>query len=114
MARGDFKTTKTCPSEKSYEENEELTVVYIDDKRQRRMMMMIRGGTVRLMIEMGRWRSEQREQRIGRHCDRGEVEDVVHWFLYCGNTTWWRDDLKTRGCSSMHGMGGNVGRGESD
>jgi hypothetical protein len=81
--------------------HEEPTVVYIDDKRQRRMMMMIQGGTVRLRIEMGRWRNEQREQRICRHCVRGEVGDVAHWFLYCSNTTWWRDNLKSRWCRSM-------------
>ena len=29
------------------------------------------------------------------------METVVHWFLYCKDTTWWRDDLKSRGCRSM-------------
>ena len=56
---------------------------------------------MRLRIEMGRLGNGQREQCICRHCDRGEVEDMVHWFLYCSNTTWWRDDLKSRGCRSM-------------
>ena len=101
MARGGFKTTKT--SEGSYEETRGTNSSVHDDKRQRKMMMMIQGGVVRLRIEMGRWRNIRREQCICRHCGRGEVEDVVHWFLYCSDTTWWGDDLKSRWCRSMGG-----------
>ena len=64
-----------------------------------------------LRIAMGRWRNEPREQCICRHCDREEVEDVVDSlavFLYCTETSWWREGLMPRWCGSVGWDRGNV------
>ena len=45
--------------------------------------MMIRGETAPLMIECGRWRGLEREQRRCVECDSGKVEDVQHWLIEC-------------------------------
>ena len=54
--------------------------VEIDCKRQRRMLMKLRGGTAELRIETGRWCGLRRDERICTMCDRGEVEDVEHFY----------------------------------
>ena len=54
--------------------------VEIDCKRQRRMLMKLRGGTVELRIETGRRCGLRRDERICKMCERGEVEDVEHFF----------------------------------
>ena len=54
--------------------------VEIDYKRQRRMLMKLRGGPAELRIETGRWCEIRRDERICKMCDRGEVEDMEHFF----------------------------------
>ena len=55
----------------------------VASKSYRRVMMMLRGGTAPLMIETGRWRGLQREERMCWECQSGKVEDVAHWLLEC-------------------------------
>ena len=54
--------------------------VWIDCKRQR-MMAKLRGGTVELGIETGRWQGLRRKDRVCKECSSGEVEDVGHFVL---------------------------------
>ena len=64
----------------------------IDCKRQRRMLMKLRGGTAEMRIETGRWCGLRRDERICKMCDRGEVEDVEHF--YCTVQAWWRKEWR--------------------
>ena len=43
----------------------------------------IRGGTVELRIETGRWVGMKQKERICAQCSTGEVEDVGHFLLRC-------------------------------
>ena len=52
--------------------------VEVDGMRQRRMLTKLRGGTAELRIETGRWRGLERQERICKCCESGEVEDVEH------------------------------------
>ena len=53
--------------------------VEVDGKRQRRILAKLRGGTVEPRIETGRWRGLERQERICKCCESGEVEDVSIW-----------------------------------
>ena len=59
--------------------------VEVDDKRQRRMLAKLRGGTAELRIETGRWRGLERQERICKCCESGEVEDVEHLVMKCAH-----------------------------
>ena len=82
----------------------ESRVMNIMNKKHRRMLMMIRGGTVRLRIETGRWRGEAREERICRECDLGKIEDVQHWIMRCPAGSYWRGKLKELMSSDWTGL----------
>ena len=43
-------------------------------------------GQQNLQIETGRWCGLQRDERICKMCDEGEVEDVEHFLLHCNGT----------------------------
>ena len=55
----------------------------MDCKRRRRMMAKMRGGTAELGIEIGRWHGLRREDRVGKECGNGEVEDTEHFVMRC-------------------------------
>ena len=59
--------------------------VEVDSKRQRRMLAKLRGGTAELRIETGRWRGLERQERICKCCESGEVEDVEHLVMRCAH-----------------------------
>ena len=59
--------------------------VEVDGKRQRRMLAKLRGGTAELRIETGRWRGLERQERICKCCESGEVEDVEHLVMRCAH-----------------------------
>ena len=40
-------------------------------------MAIIRGGTIGLRIESGRWRGEPRERRICQSCNTNEIEIIL-------------------------------------
>ena len=44
---------------------------------------MMRGGTNRLRIETGRWRSEREHERVCNVCLCDEVENEKHFLLAC-------------------------------
>lgn len=50
---------------------------------QRSLITELRCGTSRLRVELGRWRQEQREDRVCVLCDSYEVEDERHVLLKC-------------------------------
>src|SRR5690348_9309529 len=50
---------------------------------QRSLITELRCGTSRLRVELGRWRGEQREERVCVLCDRHVVEDERHVLLNC-------------------------------
>ena len=54
-------------------------------KRQRSMLAKLRGGTAELRIETGRWRGLERQERICKCCESGEVEDVEHLVMRCAH-----------------------------
>ena len=54
-------------------------------KRQRSMLAKLRGETVELRIETGRWRGLERQERICKCCESGEVEDVEHLVMRCAH-----------------------------
>ena len=49
------------------------------------MLAKLRGGTVELRIETGRWRGLERQERICKCCESGEVEDVEHLVMRCAH-----------------------------
>ena len=57
--------------------------VEVKCKRRKWILAKLRGGTARLEVEMGRWWSVSREERVCRNCQRGEVEDVDHMVMRC-------------------------------
>ena len=69
--------------------------VEIDCKRQRRMLVKLRGGTVEVRIETGRWCGLRKDEWTCKMCDRMEVEDVEHF--YCTVQAWWRREWRWRG-----------------
>ena len=98
--------------------------VEIDCKRQRRMLMKLRGGTAELRVETGRWCGLRRDERVCKMCDRGEVEDVEHFFatLYrLGGGESGDGEVHERDCRGVArdggqgegGMGGRSGMCES-
>ena len=52
-------------------------------KELRQIMAKLRGGTVELMVETGRWIGLKREDRICGRCGLMEVENVDHFVLRC-------------------------------
>ena len=65
------------------EKGSESLCLDLASKRVRRVMMRLRGGTVPLRIESGRWQGLPREERTCQECQSGEVEDVAHWLFEC-------------------------------
>ena len=59
--------------------------VEIDCKRQRHILAKLRGRTAELRIETGRWRGLERQERICKCCESGEVEDVEHLLMRCAH-----------------------------
>ena len=59
--------------------------VEVDGKRQRRMLAKLRGGTAELRIETGRCCGLERQERICKFCESGEVEDVEHLVMRCAH-----------------------------
>ena len=57
--------------------------VEVDCKRQRSMVAKLRGGTAELRIETGRWHGLERQERICKCCERGEIVDVEHLVMRC-------------------------------
>ena len=53
--------------------------VAVNCKRQRRMVAKLRGETVALRIETGRWNGLKREERSCKQCTVEEVEDEEHF-----------------------------------
>ena len=49
------------------------------------MLAKLRGGTAELRIETGRWRGLERQERICKCCESGEVEDVEHLVMRCAH-----------------------------
>ena len=52
----------------------------------RRILTKIRGGTLRLQIEVGRWENTPAENRYCNVCAKLEVEDERHFLLTVGHT----------------------------
>ena len=46
-------------------------------------MPKLRGGTAELGIQIGRWHSVRRGDRLCKECGSGEVEDDCHFVLGC-------------------------------
>ena len=63
--------------------------VAVNCKRQRRMVAKLRGETVALRIETGRWNGLKREERSCKQCTVEEVEDEEHFLLRCEG---WRQE----------------------
>ena len=61
----------------------ESSCTVVGRKRDRYMMMKLRGGTAAFQIEVGRWKGVEREERVCKEYNSGEVEDVCHWMLRC-------------------------------
>ena len=59
--------------------------VEVDCKRQRRILTKLRGRTAELRIETGRWCGLERQERICKSCESGEVEDVEHLVMRCAH-----------------------------
>ena len=47
------------------------------------MLAKLRGGTVELRVETGRWWGLKRAERICKNCRSGEVEDVEQLVIRC-------------------------------
>ena len=58
---------------------------YLQDEwvQGRRILCQLRGGTLSLRIEEGRWEGLEREERICRTCGSKEVEDEQHFIEDC-------------------------------
>ena len=54
---------------------------------------MIRGGTIGLRIETGRWRGQPREERICQPCSSSEIEDAEQWLIRCSAMNHWRQPV---------------------
>ena len=66
----------------------ESSCAYVKSKSERRIWMKLRGGTVPLQIEMGRWQGIRWEEQLCKQCDSGVVEDVYHWMVECNACLW--------------------------
>ena len=56
------------------------------------MLAKFRGGTAKLRIETGKWRGLERQRRICKCCESGEVEDVKHLVMHMRKRkggSWW-------------------------
>ena len=49
------------------------------------MLAKLREGTAELRIETGRWHGLERQERICKCCESGEVEDVEHLVMKCAH-----------------------------
>ena len=58
--------------------------VEVDCKRQRNMLAKFR-GTTELKIEIGRWCGSERQERICKSCESGQVENVEHLVMRCAH-----------------------------
>lgn len=47
------------------------------------MLAKLRGRTAELRIETGRWFGLNRDEWIGKNCDKGALADVEHILLRC-------------------------------
>ena len=52
-------------------------------KNQRSLICKWRGGCLPLKIETGRYNHVSLENRLCTHCNKGEIEDEVHFLLKC-------------------------------
>ena len=83
--------------------------VEIDGKGQRSMLAKLRGGTVGVRIETGRWCGLERQERICKCCESGEVEDVKYLVMRCAHVKEERGKLielmdeRVVGWPGMHG-----------
>ena len=85
--------------------------VEIDGKGQRSMLAKLRGGTAGLRIETGssRWCGLERQERICKCCESGEVEDVKYLVMRCAHVKEERGkvielmDGRVVGWPGMHG-----------
>ena len=59
--------------------------VEVDCKRQRRILTKLRGRTAELRIETGRWCGLERQERICKSCESGEVKYVEHLVMRCAH-----------------------------
>ena len=75
----------------------------MDCKRRRRMLDKLRGGTAELGIEIGRWHSLRREDRVCKECGNGEVEDTEHFVMRCAYVVKERKRLKNLMSSRVKG-----------
>ena len=74
------------------------------------MMATLRGGTVELGIEIGRWHGLRREDRVCKECGSGEVEDTEHFVMRCAYVVKERKSLENLMSSRVkgwHELGGN-------
>ena len=49
-------------------------------------LLAFRMFSTEFQIEVGRWQTVTRNNRVCKECQSGEVEDVCHWLLQC--PTW--------------------------
>ena len=68
-----FKTVYEC----------EKYVGYDLPKNQRSLCAQFRSGILPLHIETGRYTGTELDQRLCEYCELGEVEDELHFLLYC-------------------------------
>ena len=68
-----FKTVYEC----------EKYVVYDLSKSQRSLCSQFRLGILPLHVETGRFIGTELDQRLCSYCELGEVEDEIHFLLYC-------------------------------
>ena len=59
--------------------------VEVDCKRQRSMLAKLRRGTAELRIVTRRWHGLERQKRICKCCESGELEDVEHLVMRCAH-----------------------------
>ena len=58
-------------------------MLYNLPKSQRSLCAQIRCGILPLHIETGRYRGLTEEDRLCEYCELGEVEDEIHFILFC-------------------------------
>ena len=59
----------------------------------RPLLSQIRSGTLPIRIESGRFRNEPLEDRLCILCETNDVEDEIHFILFCSKYTGCRQTL---------------------